>query len=62
MLEDFRERLAKQAFTIVQGKYRCTISIGMAACQSNTLSEVMRKADKALYQAKDKQRNCVIAH
>ncbi|RXF06813.1 diguanylate cyclase [Pseudoalteromonas sp. PS5] len=62
MLEDFRERLAKQTFTIVQGKYRCTISIGMAACQSNTLSEVMRKADKALYQAKDKQRNCVIAH
>ncbi|WP_339141873.1 GGDEF domain-containing response regulator [Pseudoalteromonas galatheae] len=62
MLEDFRERLAQQAFNIPAGKYYCTISIGLAACQSKSLSEVMRKADKALYKAKDKQRNCVIAH
>lgn len=62
MLEDFRERLAQQAFKIPEGKHYCTISIGLAACQSKSLSEVMRKADKALYKAKDKQRNCVIAH
>ncbi|AXQ97069.1 diguanylate cyclase domain-containing protein [Pseudoalteromonas piscicida] len=62
MLEDFRERLAKQAFNIPAGQYYCTISIGLAVCQSKSLSEVMRKADKALYKAKDKQRNCVIAH
>ena len=55
-------QVAQQAFKIPEGKHYCTISIGLAACQSKSLSEVMRKADKALYKAKDKQRNCVIAH
>jgi diguanylate cyclase (GGDEF)-like protein len=73
-LEDLRERISKSGYTKKSSKTKgkktkqassaqlfVTISIGV--CQKSTklkdINEVMKGADKALYRAKKKGRNCV---
>nr|WP_283244077.1 GGDEF domain-containing protein [Bacillus suaedaesalsae] len=69
-LEDLREKISKKEYlykkknrsgdTSIQ-KLKVTISIGVAEKQGKTKSpsEVLKAADKALYRAKKKGRNCV---
>jgi diguanylate cyclase (GGDEF)-like protein len=47
----------------VEAKVKITISIGLAAIEKNSQNyhDVIKRADQALYQAKNKGRNCVIA-
>lgn len=59
-LNSFREQLAEHQFSINGEPYSLTISIGMTAFQHVSLTAAMRLADKALYQAKQQQRNCVV--
>ncbi|CCQ09870.1 putative response regulator [Pseudoalteromonas luteoviolacea B = ATCC 29581] len=61
VFNDFRTRFAQTDFSINGRAYRCTVSIGVTSCYSNSLGEVMRAADRALYQAKDSNRNCVVS-
>ncbi len=69
-LEDLREEISKKEYTYRKKnrsgdsstqKLKVTISIGVAEKQSKTKSpaEVVKEADKALYRAKKKGRNCV---
>lgn len=50
-----------QPYNLVGHQYRCTPSIGVAlfADHKNTLDEVMKRADLAMYQAKAAGRNCL---
>ena len=59
-LNSFREQLAEHQFSINGEPYSLTMSIGMTAFQHVSLTAAMRLADKALYQAKQQQRNCVV--
>jgi len=44
-------------------KIQITISLGLSKYNSpDTLDEFMQKTDKALYEAKDRGRNCVVIH
>ncbi|MFC3031154.1 diguanylate cyclase domain-containing protein [Pseudoalteromonas fenneropenaei] len=61
VFDDFRQRFADFEFALNGASYRSTISIGLATCYSHSLSEVMRAADRALYTAKAKNRNCVVS-
>ncbi|MBE0369561.1 GGDEF domain-containing response regulator [Pseudoalteromonas aurantia] len=61
-MNDFRHRLAKTEFDINDETLFCTVSIGLAFCNYGSLSQIMRAADKALYQAKAQQRNCVVVN
>ncbi|RJE76266.1 diguanylate cyclase response regulator [Pseudoalteromonas sp. MSK9-3] len=61
-MNDFRDRLAKTQFDINGEILFSTVSIGLAFCNHGSLSQIMRAADKALYQAKARQRNCVVVH
>lgn len=68
-LEQLRERIAKYEFILrrhdkqkkVWKKLHVTISIGVAEAGENqqTPEEVLKKADAALYRAKEKGRNCI---
>lgn len=62
--ERLREAIAEEPFTISgsDDKLEITVSIGLACCDSSTksTSEILEKADKALYLAKDAGRNKVI--
>lgn len=68
-LEKLRERIAKYEFTLRQidrqkdshKRLKVTISIGVAEVDENhqTPDEVLKKADAALYRAKENGRNCV---
>lgn len=62
--ERLRESIAEEAFAISgsDDKIEITVSIGLACCDASTKSttEIMEKADKALYEAKHKGRNQVI--
>ncbi|MBQ4839164.1 response regulator [Pseudoalteromonas luteoviolacea] len=58
--DDFRRKFAENMFSIDEHKLHCTVSIGIARCEFPTLSEVMRHADKALYQAKAQGRNSAV--
>ncbi|WMN60993.1 diguanylate cyclase [Pseudoalteromonas xiamenensis] len=61
VFNDFRKRFADHEFTINGIPYNCTISIGVTSCYSQSMSEVMRAADRALYEAKERSRNCVVS-
>lgn len=61
VFEDFRQRFADHPFTVNGSILRSTISIGVTSCYSNSLSEIMRAADRALYEAKARNRNCVVS-
>jgi len=61
--EDIRERVAQEAIDIGGGRtLRVTCSIGLAALQpGEDLSDALRRADEALYQAKNGGRDRVVA-
>ena len=59
-LNTFREQLASHAFSINGEPYSLTMSIGMTQFQKVSLTAAMRVADKALYQAKQQDRNCLV--
>lgn len=59
-LEGFRKKLAKYEFIIDEKPHSITISIGVADFQNTDLTQAMRVADTALYEAKNKGRNCVV--
>ncbi|WP_210797964.1 GGDEF domain-containing protein [Pseudoalteromonas ostreae] len=40
--------------------FAITVSIGLTKFQNVTLESAMRLADKALYQAKEQSRDCVV--
>lgn len=61
VFDDFRKRFADHKFTVNGSTFRSTISIGVTSCYSSSLSEVMRAADRALYEAKERDRNCVVS-
>ncbi|WP_338366207.1 diguanylate cyclase [uncultured Pseudoalteromonas sp.] len=59
-LEGFRKKLAKHKFLIDEKPFAITISIGVADFQNTNLTQAMRIADAALYEAKNNGRNCVV--
>jgi diguanylate cyclase (GGDEF)-like protein len=61
--EDIRERVAQEAIDIGGGRtLRVTCSIGLAALQpGEDLSDALRRADEALYEAKHGGRDRVVA-
>ncbi|MCH8862437.1 MAG: PleD family two-component system response regulator [Proteobacteria bacterium] len=62
--ERLRESIAEEPFTISSSddKLEITVSIGLACCDASTKtsSEILEKADQALYRAKDQGRNKVV--
>lgn len=60
LLDAFRARLAAYDFVINGQSFSITVSIGLANFQNVTLTSAMRLADKALYQAKAQDRDCVV--
>lgn len=59
-LNTFREQLAEHAFSINGESYSLTMSIGITKFHKVSLTAAMRTADKALYQAKQQSRNCLV--
>ena len=59
-LEGFRKKLAKHEFLIDEKPFSITIRIGVADFQNTDLTQAMRIADAALYEAKNNGRNCVV--
>ena len=59
-LEGFRKKLAKHEFLIDEKPFSITISIGVADFQNTDLTQAMRIADAALYEAKNNGRNYVV--
>ncbi|WP_257324043.1 GGDEF domain-containing response regulator [Pseudoalteromonas rhizosphaerae] len=60
LLEAFRVRLSEYDFVINGDVFAITVSIGLTKFQNVTLTSAMRLADKALYQAKEQSRDCVV--
>ena len=68
ILENVRQQIEQSKFIVNRGKdskakksVPITISIGAAdSVQINSSTDVLKKADKALYKAKQKGRNCVV--
>ncbi|MBB1436572.1 diguanylate cyclase [Pseudoalteromonas sp. SG43-6] len=60
LLEAFRVRLSEYDFVINGDAFAITVSIGLTKFQNVTLTSAMRLADKALYQAKEQSRDCVV--
>ena len=58
--EAFRKKMASYDFSISDKSIKITTSIGLADFQDTSLTQAMRVADKALYQAKSQGRNCVV--
>jgi PleD family two-component response regulator len=52
--------MASYDFSISDKSIKITTSIGLADFQDTSLTQAMRVADKALYQAKSQGRNCVV--
>jgi len=59
--DDMRRRLEATPFEIDGSKVRVTVSIGVAeaAPPTDSIGDLMKRADQALYQAKREGRNCV---
>ena len=56
----FIQKFASYDFTISDKILSITASIGLAEFQNTNLTAAMRVADRALYQAKEQGRNCVV--
>ena len=64
--EQFRETVSGRKVDCGKQKISFTVSIGVAAISSNAdkinnIEDILKMADGALYKAKDKGRNCVVA-
>jgi diguanylate cyclase (GGDEF)-like protein len=61
--ERLRKTIGESWWVINDQHVRCTVSIGLAESNAGDLSlnELMKKADEALYTAKESGRNCVRA-
>lgn len=62
LMDAFRARIAAYDFVINGQSFTITVSVGLTHFNNVTLTSAMRLADKALYQAKDQKRDCVIQH
>jgi len=61
--ERLRTELENSVIPFEKHKIQITISLGLSKYNSpDTLDEFMQKTDKALYEAKDRGRNCVVIH
>lgn len=61
LFERLRARLADAEITTSAGVVSVTVSVGVVRAFSEmSIREILRHADKALYQAKDQGRNCVV--
>ncbi len=62
--EKLREAIELEEFRVSNKSLKITVSIGVASYpeDSEDLEEVVKLADKALYAAKHKGRNCVVAY
>lgn len=63
LAEELRKKIAEQTIVLRREKTHITISIGVASFPTNAINpkELIHKADLALYQAKEKGRNQVVA-
>ena len=61
MLDEFRENMANKAFKRKGKSINCTVSIGLTNVFKRNLESMLSEADKHLYAAKAKGRNCVVA-
>jgi diguanylate cyclase (GGDEF)-like protein len=62
-VDDLREAVANQSFTTANGVLRVTASIGVAELTSgDSIRTLLKRADLALYAAKQAGRNRVIGH
>ena len=64
LAERLRSNVAKHRFTLpeIQDTIQLTISIGLAQIGPQGLEKSISQADQALYQAKNKGRNCTVVH
>lgn len=59
-LNTFLKNTENNTYTYLNSQYNVTVSIGVTKKQPDqTLESMMSKADKALYQSKDRGRNCI---
>lgn len=60
--EQFRRAICDHLFEFEGTRFTCTISLGVASLDAtdNTLEDLLKKADNALYEAKNKGRNSVV--
>jgi diguanylate cyclase (GGDEF)-like protein/PAS domain S-box-containing protein len=64
LAERLREMIERASVFAKSQEVRFTISLGVAALrpEDNSLDDLMKRADEALYKAKDSGRNCVICY
>ncbi|MFY8326498.1 GGDEF domain-containing response regulator [Pseudoalteromonas sp. ZZD1] len=60
LMDAFRARISAYDFVINGQSFTITVSVGLTGFQNVTLTNAMRIADKALYQAKAQERDCVV--
>ncbi len=62
--ERLRARFASTYTTTPVGNIQCTVSVGVAGTSSRSVKvgELLRRADEALYEAKDEGRDRVVFH
>ncbi len=58
-LERFCRQLAQTPLQVHAQSHAITVSIGMVSRQSGTVDSLVRAADRCLYQAKERGRNCI---
>lgn len=60
MLENMLEEAARHEYSYFGNRFHVTVSIGMTKKHpAQSLESLMRNADRALYQSKDRGRNCI---
>lgn len=60
-LDEFRQVLAAKIFTFEKIQFHCTVSIGLTHQAQGGVGDMIRRADKHLYQAKNSGRNQIVA-
>jgi diguanylate cyclase (GGDEF)-like protein len=65
LLEQIRNKASEQTVVVGHAQTSFTVSVGLAFSNNqsiNSLSALIEQADKALYQAKSKGKNCVVQY